>query len=51
MREVFARMAEEGTLSRLYDRWLVSRLPTGETLGVPISPQLAEMYRAMGEPD
>ena len=48
---VFARMAGEGTLERLYTRWLVDRLPTGETLGVPMSPHLSEMYRALGQPD
>jgi glutamate/aspartate transport system substrate-binding protein len=47
----FARMAGEGTLSRLYTRWLVDRLPTGETLNLPMSPQLAEMYRTLGQPD
>lgn len=47
----FARMAAEGTLNRLYTRWLMDRLPTGERLNVPISPQLAEMYRALGQPD
>jgi glutamate/aspartate transport system substrate-binding protein len=47
----FARMAGEGTLSRLYARWLVDRLPTGETLDLPMSPQLAEMYRTLGQPD
>ena len=47
----FARMASEGALSRLYVRWLVHRLPTGETLGVPMSPHLTEMYRALGQPD
>jgi glutamate/aspartate transport system substrate-binding protein len=47
----FARMASEGTLARLYTRWLVDRLPTGETLGVPMSPYLSEMYRALGQPD
>jgi glutamate/aspartate transport system substrate-binding protein len=47
----FARMAGEGTLSRLYARWLVDRLPTGETLNLPMSPQLAEMYRTLGQPD
>ena len=47
----FARMASEGTLGRLYNRWLVDRLPTGETLGVPMSPYLSEMYRALGQPD
>ncbi len=47
----FAHMAGEGTLSRLYNRWLVDRLPTGETMGVPISPYLTEMYRVLGQPD
>ena len=47
----FARMAAEGTLNSLYARWLVDRLPNGERLNVPMSPALAEMYRAMGQPD
>lgn len=51
IKDSFARMASEGTLSRLYTRWLVDRLPTGETLGVPMSPYLTEMYRALGQPD
>ena len=51
VRSSFARMASEGTLSRLYARWLVDRLPNGETLNVPMSPHLAEMYRALGQPD
>jgi glutamate/aspartate transport system substrate-binding protein len=51
VKQSFARMASEGTLDRLYTRWLVDRLPTGETLGVPISPYLSEMYRALGQPD
>jgi ABC-type amino acid transport substrate-binding protein len=51
VRSSFGRMAAEGTLSSLYMRWLVDRLPTGETLNLPMSPQLAEMYRALGQPD
>jgi glutamate/aspartate transport system substrate-binding protein len=47
----FERMAREGTLSRLYERWLVQRLPTGETLNLPMSPHLAEIYRVLGQPD
>lgn len=47
----FVRMAEAGTLKALYNRWLTQKLPTGENLNLPISPQLAEMYRALGEPD
>jgi glutamate/aspartate transport system substrate-binding protein len=51
IRESFGRMASEGVLNNLYARWLVDRLPNGETLNVPMSPQLAEMYRALGQPD
>jgi len=47
----FERMASEGTLHALYNRWLTKQLPTGENLNLPISPQLAEMFRALGEPD
>ena len=47
----FGRMASEGTLNRLYTRWLVDRLPNGETLNLPMSPHLAEMYRALGQAD
>jgi glutamate/aspartate transport system substrate-binding protein len=47
----FERMAAEGTLHALYNRWLTKQLPTGENLNLPISPQLAEMFRALGEPD
>jgi glutamate/aspartate transport system substrate-binding protein len=51
VRDSFARMASEGMLNRLYTRWLMDRLPNGDTLNVPISPALAEMYRALGQPD
>ena len=51
VRSSFEHMASEGTLSRLYTRWLVDRLPNGDTLNVPMSPHLAEMYRALGQPD
>jgi glutamate/aspartate transport system substrate-binding protein len=51
VKNTFTRMATEGTLGRLYNQWLIDRLPTGETLGVPISSYLAEMYRALGQPD
>jgi glutamate/aspartate transport system substrate-binding protein len=51
VRDSFVRMASEGTLNRLYAEWLVDKLPNGETLNVPMSPALAEMYRALGQPD
>jgi glutamate/aspartate transport system substrate-binding protein len=51
IKDTFARMASEGMLSRLYTRWLMGRLPTGERLAIPMSPYLTEMYRALGQPD
>ena len=51
VRDSFIRMATGGLLSRLYTHWLMDRLPDGERLDVPMSPPLAEMYRALGQPD
>jgi glutamate/aspartate transport system substrate-binding protein len=51
IKDSFAGMASEGTLSRLYTRWLMGQLPTGERLGIPMSPYLTEIYRALGQQD
>lgn len=47
----FRRLAEDGGLSALYTRWLVRRLPTGEALNIPISAELSELFRELGQPD
>jgi glutamate/aspartate transport system substrate-binding protein len=47
----FARMAAERRLTELYNKWFLRRLPTGETLNLPISPQLEEMFRMLGQPE
>ena len=51
VKQSFARMAGEGTLTNLYRRWFTDALPSGETLDLPMSAQLTEMYRALGQPD
>ena len=51
VRSSFERMAREGVLSRGYGRWFLDKLPNGETLNLPMGAQLAEMYRALGQPD
>jgi glutamate/aspartate transport system substrate-binding protein len=51
VRASFARMAEANMLGPSYNRWFMEKLPTGEDMNLPISPQLAEMYRALGQPD
>ena len=47
----FTRMAGERRLSELYGKWFLRRLPTGETLNLPMSPQLGEIFRMLGEPE
>jgi glutamate/aspartate transport system substrate-binding protein len=47
----FIRIAGERRLAELYNKWFLRRLPTGETLNLPMSPQLAEIFRMLGEPE
>jgi len=47
----FARIAAERRLAELYNKWFLRRLPTGETLNLPISPQLEEVFRMLGQPE
>jgi glutamate/aspartate transport system substrate-binding protein len=42
-------MASERRLTELYNKWFLRRLPTGETLNLPISPQLEEVFRVLGQ--
>jgi glutamate/aspartate transport system substrate-binding protein len=45
------RLAGERRLAELYNKWFMRRLPTGETLDLPISPQLEEFFRVLGQPE
>jgi glutamate/aspartate transport system substrate-binding protein len=47
----FSRMASERRLLELYNKWFLRRLPTGETLNLPMSPQLEEIFRILGQPE
>jgi glutamate/aspartate transport system substrate-binding protein len=47
----FTRIAGERRLAELYNKWFLRRLPTGETLNLPISPQLEEIFRMLGQPE
>jgi glutamate/aspartate transport system substrate-binding protein len=47
----FSRLAQSRELVQLYNKWFQQRLPTGETLDVPMSPQLEEIFRVEGVPD
>jgi glutamate/aspartate transport system substrate-binding protein len=45
----FSRMASERRLAAIYNKWFLRRLPTGETLNLPMSPQLEEVFRMLGQ--
>ena len=47
----FARMAETRRLRDLYTRWFLRRLPNGQRLDLPLSPQLEAIFRTLGEPE
>jgi glutamate/aspartate transport system substrate-binding protein len=47
----FSRLAQNRELVQLYNKWFQQRLPTGETLDLPMSPQLEEILRVEGVPD
>jgi glutamate/aspartate transport system substrate-binding protein len=47
----FTRLAQSRELVQLYNKWFQLRLPTGEKLDLPISPQLEEIFRVQGVPE
>ena len=49
--ETFRRLAESRALADVYVRWFERRLPDGERMDVPMSPQLREIFAALGMPD
>src|ERR1700736_1166499 len=45
----FRKLGSNRDLIPLYNKWFVSRLPTGENLTVEISPQLEEAFKALDD--
>jgi glutamate/aspartate transport system substrate-binding protein len=46
--ETFRELADDGEVERQYKRWFMKRLPSSPaTLGLPMSPQLESLVRAM----
>ena len=45
----FRKLGSNHDLIPLYNKWFVSRLPTGEKLNVAISPQLEEAFKALND--
>ena len=47
----FTRLAQSRGLVQLYNKWFQQRLPSGEILDLPMSPQLDEIFRVEGVPE
>jgi glutamate/aspartate transport system substrate-binding protein len=45
----FRRLATNHDLVPLYKKWFLARLPTGERLGVDLSPQLEESFKVLDD--
>ncbi|HZC96232.1 MAG TPA: amino acid ABC transporter substrate-binding protein [Bradyrhizobium sp.] len=45
----FRKLGSNHDLIPLYNKWFVSRLPTGEKMNVPISPQLEEAFNVLDD--
>jgi glutamate/aspartate transport system substrate-binding protein len=46
----FTRLAETRELARIYEQWFLRKLPSGRTLGIAMSRQLASIFELMGQP-
>src|SRR5580693_8115353 len=47
----FRKLGSNHDLIPLYNKWFVSRLPTGERMNVAISPQLEDAFKALDDSD
>ncbi len=45
--DTFRELSEDGEVERQYKRWFLKRLPSGESIDLPMSPQLESLVRAM----
>jgi glutamate/aspartate transport system substrate-binding protein len=50
VKRTFERLAESRELARIYEQWFVRKLPSGRALRVSMSPQLRQIFEALGQP-
>jgi glutamate/aspartate transport system substrate-binding protein len=50
VKHTFERLAEARELARIYEQWFIRKLPSGRTLGISMSPQLRQIFEALGQP-
>jgi glutamate/aspartate transport system substrate-binding protein len=51
VQRTFERLASTREIEDLYNKWFVKRLPTGETIGLPMSAQLRSLFQILGLPE
>ena len=51
VKNTFERLAESRELARTYEQWFIRKLPSGRALGITMSPQLRQIFEAMGQPE
>jgi len=49
VKRAFHDLAEDGEIERQYKRWFLQRLPSGQSLDLPMSPQLETVIRTLAE--
>jgi len=50
VRDTFHDLAADREIERRYTRWFMRKLPSGESLNLPMTPQLESLIQAMGSP-
>jgi glutamate/aspartate transport system substrate-binding protein len=50
VKRTFEKLAETRELARIYEQWFLSKLPSGRTVGLPMSPQLEGVFESLGQP-
>jgi ABC-type amino acid transport substrate-binding protein len=46
----FEKLAETRELARIYEQWFLRKLPSGRTVGLPMSEQLQGIFESLGQP-
>jgi glutamate/aspartate transport system substrate-binding protein len=50
-RRAIARLFATGEINKLYAKWFIDKLPSGEAMGVPMSPLLKAAIQINALPD
>ncbi|HEX4858584.1 MAG TPA: amino acid ABC transporter substrate-binding protein [Usitatibacteraceae bacterium] len=51
IRRALANLMRSGEINKIYDKWFVGKLPSGETIGMPMSPLLKTGFQLQALPE